>query len=144
MRVLFVTSEMSDFVQTGGLAAVSATLPRLHRQQLPPRQPAGLRRRHLPKHQPMVRLLLRIGLQISSHAVPQIPLPGLVSERMTPIRRPGRELLHFTQDLPADVVVSSARVSRCRHREPSEVHREPVADDQLVAASGAQCELSSS
>jgi starch synthase len=28
MRVLFVTSEMSDFVQTGGLAAVSATLPR--------------------------------------------------------------------------------------------------------------------
>jgi starch synthase len=28
MRVLFVTSEMSDFVQTGGLAAVSAALPR--------------------------------------------------------------------------------------------------------------------
>jgi len=28
MRVLFVTPEMSDFVQTGGLAAVSAALPR--------------------------------------------------------------------------------------------------------------------
>ena len=28
MRVLFVTSEMSDFVQTGGLAAVAAALPR--------------------------------------------------------------------------------------------------------------------
>src|SRR5262249_34300526 len=28
MRVLFATSEISDFVQTGGLAAVAAPLPR--------------------------------------------------------------------------------------------------------------------
>lgn len=130
--------------RTRVLVDIAAALPRLGRQQLPPRRPAGLHRWHLPKCQPMVRLLLRIGLQISSDAVPQITLPRFVSERMAPIRRPGRELLHFTKDLPADVIVWSARVSRCRRREPSEVHREPIADDQLVPVGGRQCELSSS
>ena len=33
-RVLFVTSEMSDFVQVGGMGAVSATLPRTLRRLL--------------------------------------------------------------------------------------------------------------
>ncbi|WP_134123588.1 hypothetical protein [Kribbella kalugense] len=115
--------------RTRVLIDIAGTLPRLNRQQLPPRGPAGLCRRHLSKHQPMVRLLLRIGLQISSDAVPQITLPRFVSQRMAPIRRPTREPLHFTKDLSADVVVRSARVSRCRRREPPEVHREPIADD---------------
>ena len=94
MRVLFVTTEMDDFVGVGGLAAVSAALPRALR-------PWSDVRIMLPGYRDVVEQLTHIEIVGQCAALAEMPsaVPSISLYSMK-----------YPKPLQSDVLLSGARV----------------------------------
>jgi len=106
---------------------------RFDRQELSPWQLPRRTGPDLPEHQTMISLLLRIRLHIPDDTVPQIPLPGLIPQRMMPVGSAGSEPLDLTQDTAVEVAVDS-RLRLCLLTQDVQVLVKLLEPDDEVSA----------